>query len=115
MGTVNGSRILTLWATVDTPFRLAPNGRRGHSGQVLDIAITTTGEKGVTTARDGTTKIWWLASGRMDHHLRTQSAVTGLFPGPDGAHVVTTGADGRAEVWNVGSGQSVAELDERAN
>jgi hypothetical protein len=105
-----GGRILTLWATVDSPFRFAPSARPGHSDQVASIAIIATGEKGITTAADGATKVWWLASGRLAHRLVTEATVTSLVPVPGGSHILTAGADGRAEVWDIGSGEAVGRM-----
>jgi hypothetical protein len=96
-----GGRVLTLWATTSSPFRFAPNARPGHGAAVADVSMPSSGTHAVTTSRDGTTRVWLLASGRMSAELPTGTDVAS----PDGSRVVTQARDGTASLWNVHTGE----------
>ena len=66
--------ILTMWATRDTAVSYAGcpgvgSSGVGHAGQVTEVAVTGDATKAITAAKDGTSRIWRLASGRLLHAM----------------------------------------------
>lgn len=74
----------------------------GHTGSIIDIAISPDGRSVVSSAYDGTARLWDLASRRpIAPPLRHDQMVAGVAWSPEGNQVVTGSRDGTARVWNL--------------
>ncbi len=110
---IGATGILTLWATVNSPTRFAPEARPGHRHQVDDATIMFDGERGVTSSHDGAFQIWQLASGQLAREIDTDGGVIRRHAVPDPAHVVTAGPDGVPELLNIESGERAPLVPKR--
>jgi hypothetical protein len=97
---IGGAGILTLWATVNSPDRVAPDARPGHQQDVDDASILPDGERGVTSSRDGVFRVWQLASGQLLHEIDTERWLRRLHDLSDYLNVVTAQPDGGADAMN---------------
>lgn len=71
-----------------------------HDAFVTGLAITSDGTSIVTTAENGTVRLWDLTTGRERLRASHQGAVTGLAISPDGAWIATSSRDGTARIWD---------------
>ena len=108
VGRVSGG-LLTLWATTDSHVLYAPNARRGHSREVTDISMPSTGTQAITSSPDGTALIWRLASGQLAQSLNAGPNLAGVVAAPDASQVVAFKADGRVGLMDVDSGETVRD------
>ena len=105
--------ILTLWATVNSPTRFAPEARPGHRQQVDGATIMLDGERGVTSSHDGAFRVWQLASGQLAREIDTDGGLTRLHAIFDPRRVVTAEPDSLSEVLNIESGEMAPFVPER--
>jgi WD40 repeat protein/uncharacterized CHY-type Zn-finger protein len=85
---------------------------KGHSGSVLDVAITPNGEKFVSSSADNTLKVWDLETGRCIRTLKGHFAkVNGVSITPDGKRVISGSSDGAVKVWDIESGKCVTNFE----
>jgi WD40 repeat protein len=105
--------ILTLWATVNNPVRMAPGARPGHRLQVDDASVMPDGERGVTSSRDGVFRVWHLASGQLHHEIDTTFEM-GQSPAFTDRSRGTTRPESGLGVRNIDSGESFPFESERA-
>ncbi|KAA3661930.1 MAG: hypothetical protein DWQ04_14920, partial [Chloroflexi bacterium] len=77
----------------------------GHTEETAQLAYTPDGTKLVSTSRDGTAKVWDVATGAellsFDNH---GDKVFTVAIDPTGEWAVTGGMDGNARVWDLDSG-----------
>jgi len=83
----------------------------GHSGGVEAVAITPDGQSAVSAGRDGTVRVWDIASGE----LRTLNGhavgeVNAVALTPDGQTAVSGGHDLTVRVWELASGKLLRTL-----
>jgi WD40 repeat protein len=94
-------------AHAQTPRLVVPIG---HTSLVTSVRFSPDGKRLLTTAEDGTAKIWDAQSGR---ELRTlvvgASVCCGSFS-PDGRRVTTASYDKIARIWDVSSGRLLISL-----
>jgi formylglycine-generating enzyme required for sulfatase activity len=91
----------------------APNTRRGakalaslrgHTNEVLSLAITADGKTLVTGSLDRTIKVWDLATGRERATLRGHAtSVLAIALADDGRTLASAGRDGVIKVWDLAS------------
>jgi WD40 repeat protein len=84
---------------------------RGHTAAVTSAHTDVTGTRIVTASRDGSARIWDVATGRVVHALRGghfRDVADAEFS-PDGRWVVTAGPT-TAAVWDSASGRRLFSL-----
>ena len=59
---------------------------RGHRAEISSIAIHPSGALALTTARDGTLKLWDLVKGRVTFSTKVENEADGVLFGPSGVH-----------------------------
>jgi WD40 repeat protein len=86
-----------------------PVALKGHDGPVEGCAITPDGTYALSISREGTAKLWDLASRRCERTVRTfEAALLACALTPDGRCAVLGREDGRLEVRDLrGSGSRV--------
>ncbi|KAH8089962.1 WD repeat-containing protein [Aureococcus anophagefferens] len=86
----------------------------GHSGPILAVAFSASGEVVATGSKDCTARLYDAASGALKITLsgHGESVLSCAFSG-DGGRVVTGGGDAAARVWDAASGETAATLDEK--
>jgi WD40 repeat protein len=83
----------------------------GHSGRVFSARFVRGGDEILTSAGDGTARLWDAATGR--HEQTFSAGVAFLFDAtlsPDGAMVVAGGADGSLRFWDAATGRQLWTL-----
>jgi len=105
MGQIRSTTILTLWATVNSPARLAPDARPGHQLQVDDASVMLDGERGVTTSRDGVIRVWHLASGQLSHEVDTAGGSGRSHAPADAPSMMTAWPDGPSQMTDTESAE----------
>ncbi|MBA2540919.1 MAG: WD40 repeat domain-containing protein, partial [Deltaproteobacteria bacterium] len=80
---------------------------RGHTGQLLDIAISPSGSQVATASDDGTVRVWDAATGA---HRQTLTGPKGLMfaQWADDARLIWGGSDGVVAISDVASGAKTA-------
>lgn len=105
VGRIRSTTILTLWATVNSPARLAPDARPGHQLQVDDASVMLDGERGVTTSRDGVIRVWHLASGQLSHEVDIAGGSGRSHAPADAPSMMTAWPDGPAQMTDTESAE----------
>jgi WD40 repeat protein/serine/threonine protein kinase len=82
----------------------------GHRGWIADIAVSADGARALTAGKDGTARLWDLASGRQLRVLEHRSMVYSTAFAPDGRLVATGAQDGAVRIWDPESGSLRATL-----
>src|SRR5688572_33343044 len=74
----------------------------GHTGAVLDVALTVDGQRAVSASADSTLRVWDLATGRAHAILVGHTAeVRAVAIMADGQDAISASADGTLRVWNI--------------
>ncbi len=83
---------------------------RGHTDEVLDVAITPDGQKLVSASSDATVRVWDAKTGRVLRVLKGhEGPVRALAISPDGKRLLSGGADKILRLWDIDTGQLVRE------
>jgi WD40 repeat protein/tetratricopeptide (TPR) repeat protein len=98
---VNTGRVLT-W---DARTGQALPGRLAHDAFVTHATFSPDGRSIVSTSRDGTARIWDVASGQLRRRLEHGSPVTHATFSNDSKVVATASLDGFARLWKVETGE----------
>src|SRR5262249_37175760 len=77
---------------------------------ISDIAVSADGARALTAGKDGTARLWDLASGRELHVLEHESLVYSTAFAPEGRLVATGAHDGSVRIWDQESGFLLAKL-----
>jgi WD40 repeat protein len=89
---------------------------RGHSAEVVGVAISADGERIASGSMDHTAKVWELASGRELLTLEGHTdVILAVAFSPDGQRIVTGSFDKTARVWDAASGRELFRLEGHAN
>ena len=85
---------------------------RGHEMAINALAFTDDGRRAVSTARDGTLKVWDLETGRSERSLRAgyQGLLTGFRLLPGGRQGLSLADDVRLTLWDLDRGASVRQI-----
>jgi WD40 repeat protein len=84
---------------------------RGHLQTVTSVAFASDGRTIATGSRDGTVRVWDVASGHELHKLEGHTGeVLAVAIGPDAHLLASGGADKVVRVWNLATGDTHATL-----
>ena len=84
---------------------------RGHDESVESVAFSTDSLQLVTASRDGTARLWLVASGQQIKVLHSPDGwYSSAAFSPDGRRVATASADGSATLWDTSSGTAILVL-----
>jgi WD40 repeat protein len=76
---------------------------------VYAAVVTLDGARIVSSSQDHTTRVWDLASGRLERTIEGHAgAVYAAAVTPDGARIVSSSQDQTVRVWDLASGQEIA-------
>ncbi|NNC87194.1 MAG: PQQ-binding-like beta-propeller repeat protein [Akkermansiaceae bacterium] len=80
-----------------------------HAGTMSEIAVLPDGRRVISSSRDGTARMWDLASGReLGRFTRPELGdVWGIMPLPGGREVLTAGDDDAVTRWELATGKVV--------
>jgi WD40 repeat protein len=83
----------------------------GHTGYVLDVAFTTTGDKMMTASEDRTIRVWNTGTGKVDTILSGHSAgVNKVVILPGDKLAVSAAEESVAKVWDLRTGKLIFDL-----
>jgi len=82
----------------------------GHAKMADFVAFSADGRRLVTSAFDGTARVWDAASGREIRALKTERTFLSVALSPDGTRVVTVGLDDAVRSWDVESGRQLVSF-----
>ncbi len=88
-----------------------PITRLTHEECVNALTFSPDGRYLATASRDGTARVWEVASGQQVVCLNHEGVVWTATFSPDGAYLATASGDGTARVWEVASGRQVVCLN----
>jgi WD40 repeat protein len=113
--TPDGARVATACADGVVRVWRASDGKllhtlAGHTGAVVDLAFSRSGQLLATAGDEDNTARIWRADGKELHVLRHRGAVTRIAFSPDSQLVVTASEDEMARLWDVTSGKVVHQL-----
>jgi len=87
-----------------------------HGDTIYDLAISPDGRTIGTASRDGTAKLWDLATGVLRAKLKGHDrGVAWLAFSPDGRTVATGSKDHTARLWDVATGRLIATLEHKGD
>jgi len=85
-----------------------------HGDTIYDLAISPDGRTIATASRDGTAKLWDLATGALRAKLKGHDRGVRLLTfSPDGTTLATGSNDRTARLWDVATGQLKATLEHK--
>ncbi|MGD1994997.1 MAG: AAA family ATPase, partial [Anaerolineae bacterium] len=100
-----------------SPFGAVHRSFHGHTGEVMDVAVTPDGRQIVSASLDNTLKVCNLENGLELHTLAGHSkGVQRVALTPDGKRAVSASWDHTLKVWNLATGRRLRTLaghDER--
>jgi WD40 repeat protein/DNA-binding SARP family transcriptional activator len=83
----------------------------GHTGSLLDAAISPDGRTLASVGVDGTLRVWDLGPGHELLTLDLQPGTGGKVAyAPDGRHLAAAATDGKVRIWEWSTGELVTEL-----
>jgi WD40 repeat protein len=104
-----------LWAHIPQVDGLAQT-LTGHTEYVNAVALTLDGSRAVTGSRDGTVRVWDLATGTEQAVLTGHTSwVNAVAITQDGSRAVTGSSDGTVRVWDLTTGTEQTILSGHAS
>lgn len=86
-----------------------------HDDRVNTVAISASGDLGVTGSDDFTAKLWNLNTGELLHNWDLGNKITTVEISPDSFYVFISAQNGLAQIRDTKSGKLVQELNEYAH
>jgi hypothetical protein len=84
----------------------------GHTDQVRSVAFSPDGRRAVSSAHDGTIRVWDVATGKGLRSFATGiKYVSKVAFSPDGRRILSSGGDGVIRLWDAESGQPIRTLE----
>ncbi|MCM3923209.1 hypothetical protein ND748_16265 [Frankia sp. AiPs1] len=109
--TLGRTRLVNHWPLPDLPHPALRRNVTGHSYAVHAVAVAPAGTWIVSAGRDGSVRIWEVATGRERARLTGSTGwVRALAVAPDGTWIVSAGGDGSVRIWEVATGRERARL-----
>jgi WD40 repeat protein len=83
----------------------------GHTGEVFSVAFSPDGSQILSAARDYTTRLWDVKSGRQVHCLQghTNTVYKASFS-PDGSQAISASADYTVRLWDLKTGREIRRM-----
>ena len=88
----------------------APVTLAGHTAEVLSLAFRPDGKMLASGSRDGTIKLWDVASATISATLNGHAPVRSVAFSPDGRTLATGGDDRTVKLWDVATGENTSTL-----
>lgn len=109
---------LMLLGTAGWQWQRAEGQRRliAHLTQERFVETATFSRDGkylATASKDGTARVWEIASGLEVVRVNHEAIVSAVAFSPDGKYLATASEDGTARMWEITSGQQVARLPQK--
>lgn len=97
---------------VDTPSAEGPSGpvglihaMEGHTDEIKNVAISSSGRYAVSGGLDNTARVWDLTTGKVMATMRGHTKqIWGVDFHPDNRHVITASWDTTARLWDIKTG-----------
>ncbi|KAF9276132.1 hypothetical protein BGZ88_001926, partial [Linnemannia elongata] len=109
----SGDNNIKLWHARDGRF---DRDLKGHGNAVESVSFTSDGKKLASGSRDGTARIWDVASGQTIYELTGatghKNAVTAIAFSPNNLRVATGSWDKTVKVWDVQTGKCLVTVKE---
>jgi WD40 repeat protein/serine/threonine protein kinase len=102
-----GDATLAVW---DVERRAVVATMAGHTDAIVDIEVDRAGERVATGSRDGTARVWDLATGEILATFEHGARVNSIHFSPDGEYVLTASDDRTAGFWDAVTGDVVQYL-----
>ena len=84
---------------------------KGHTDDVMALAVSPDGKQVATASMDGTCRLWDAATGETLHTMKGHETwVTSVAFSPDGKMLASTSDDGTLRLWDVGVGRQLRSL-----
>jgi WD40 repeat protein len=104
--TAGDDKLLKLW---DLELNRVLYVSAGHSGRILQLALSPDGSRVATAGMDRTARVWEVATGRLLFSLKGHAgSISGVAFSPDGQRVVTASSDRTVRVWGADGVESRA-------
>jgi serine/threonine protein kinase len=98
--------VIRLW---DTSTGSVVGRLEGHTNQVRGLAFSPDATRALSTAMDGTLRLWDLASGQQLQQFNHETEVVALAFSPDGQRALSGGRDG-LRLWDLETGEQLDYL-----
>jgi WD40 repeat protein len=86
----------------------------GHSGAVEGAAISPDGKRLLSAGRDGTLRLWELATGRLLQTLAGPSGSIGTVAfSADGRRMLSSNSSGTVKLWDAATGEHIRSIEVR--
>lgn len=96
-------------AAADPP---EPRARLEHDGAITCLAFSPDGKLLAAGDRDGSVRLWNVATGKQVHKLSVQRGeIPAVAFAPSGKTLATAGTDGIIRVWELATGKELARLE----
>ena len=79
----------------------------GHTEDVIKMAFSADGSKLVSSAYDGTVRVWDLASNRTAHEIRPNDGIIYQVEFASTGDLIATAGDSALDVWSAHSGERI--------
>jgi WD40 repeat protein len=108
---VGAGAVLRAWPVMETPEKRSLDG---HGAGVPTVAFSPEGRRLATGSKDGTARLWELASGKLLHTFPSPvTPIEAVAFSPDGAWLATGDVAGTVRIWDTRSGKQLANCISR--
>ena len=104
-----------VWARAEESPAPTPRVLQDHRGSVMSLSFSPDGSKLVTSSRDGTIKLWDVASGRLERTITGHADdVYCVTYSPDGALLASGSGDKTIRLWDAKTFETIRTLEGHA-